>query len=91
VNLNSARRFTDDEEAAPGDTIFINPIRPYWEKFISDSPEKLLHLYVIKKDVNDKFSFKKIEEQKLYEKRYTLSIERLEKLDWLIIHKRTKH
>jgi hypothetical protein len=58
-----------------------------WEKYISESSDKKLKIYVIEKDSVDKYGWEYIFAKNIYNKKYNLTIDDLDKQDWEIYYK----
>lgn len=65
-----------------------NNDRPvYWDSFFNSSIDKKARLFIISKDSVDKYGWQKIIKNKIYNKRYLLTIDDLKKKNWKIIYK----
>lgn len=61
---------------------------PYdWKRYIKNSRDKKIRLYIISKDSIDKYSWEYIHHNSIYNKKYILTLNELEKLDWEISYK----
>src|SRR6187431_1797055 len=60
----------------------LDIVRPRWEKYINESSDKKLKIYVIEKDSVEKYGWENIFVKNIYNKRYNLTIDDLDKLDW---------
>jgi hypothetical protein len=58
-----------------------------WEKYISESQDKKLKIYVIEKDSVDKYGWKEIFKKNICNKKYLLTIKDLDSLNWEIEYK----
>jgi len=60
----------------------LNPGKPSWERFIKKCDEQKLHFYIINQDSINKYSFDTIFKKNMYVKKYYLTIEDLEKMNF---------
>jgi hypothetical protein len=64
----------------------LDIVRPRWETYINQSSDKKLKIYVVAKDSVDKYGWKNIFAKNTFNKKYNLTIDNLEKLDWGIVY-----
>lgn len=57
-----------------------------WKRYINSSADKKLRLFIIKKDSVDKYGWKRIHQHKIYNKKYLLTLDDLEKIHWEITY-----
>ena len=57
-----------------------------WTRFLENCNNKEARLYIIAKDSVDKYGWDKIYEKGIYNKKYLLTIEGLNKIDWEITY-----
>ena len=62
-------------------------VKPRWEEYIKTCDNQKLRYYIIKKDSVDKYGWKEIFRKNIYNKKYLLTIEDLEKMKWKIEYK----
>lgn len=74
------------EEIEPN-TQYENHDTPlFWDNFFELSKDKKIRLFIISKDSVDKYGWKIIFKKQIYNKKYELSKEDLEKLDWKVTY-----
>ena len=64
----------------------LDIVRPRWEKYIDESSDKKLKIYVIEKDSVNKYGWENIFAKNIYNKKYNLTIDDLDEQDWKIYY-----
>ena len=59
-----------------------------WKPYINSSSDKKMRLFIIEKDSVDKYGWKLIHQNKIYNKKYLLTLDSLKKWNWKIIYKK---
>lgn len=59
-------------------------VRPSWEEYIKECDNNKIRLYIIKKDSVGKYGWETVCQKNIYNKKYVLTIEDLEELNWQI-------
>jgi hypothetical protein len=85
----NSKNYNENEDLAidihKNDYNSINPVRVFWEDYLNKCKNGKLRLYIIKKDSVEKYGWQKINEKEIYNKKYKLDIQDLEKINWEII------
>ncbi|WP_026714014.1 hypothetical protein [Flavobacterium daejeonense] len=75
------------KEIKKGEKI-ANHDRPrFWDNYFERLEDKKARLFIVKKDSVDKYGWKTIFKKNIYNKKYLLTIENLEKMNWEIEYK----
>lgn len=65
-----------------------NHDRPrYWDNYFQNLEDKKARLFVVEKDSVDKYSWKTIFAKNIYSKKYFITLEKLDSLNWQIEYK----
>jgi hypothetical protein len=75
------------KESLPKEDIISIIVLPFWEEYIKTCDNQKLRYYIIKKDSVDKYGWKEIFKKNIYNKKYLLTIEDLDKMKWKIEYK----
>lgn len=75
------------EEIEPNTKYACHDRPSYWETFIESTIDKKIRLFIISKDSVDKYGWNKIFKNQIYNKKYELTIEDLEAMNWKIDYK----
>ena len=66
---------------------YMNHDRPrFWKPFFESSKDKKLRLFIIEKDSVDKYGWRQIFKKQIYNKKFSLSREDLETLNWQVTY-----
>lgn len=67
---------------------FANHDRPrYWDTFFNRLEDKKARLFIVEKDSVDKYGWKTIFSKNIYNKKYFITLEKLDSLNWQIEYK----
>lgn len=87
-NVNSLSKFNFSQKSVNSNEESYNHIdKLTWEEYIKTCDNQKLRYYIIKKDSVDKYGWKEIFKKNIYNKKYLLTIEDLEKTNWEIEYK----
>jgi hypothetical protein len=88
VDLNHIKNISEMSSASEiksNDFAFLAPItRGTWEEYIEKCDAKKARIYIIVKDSIDKYGWENIYKNNIYNKKYMVTIEDLEKTNWQI-------
>lgn len=88
VDLNHIKNISEMSSASEiksNDFAFLAPItRGTWEEYIEKCDAKKARIYIIVKDSIDKYGWENIYKNNIYNKRYIVTIQDLEKISWEI-------
>jgi hypothetical protein len=69
--------------------MIANSDRPrYWDNYFQRLEDKKARLFIVEKDSVDKYGWKKIFAKNIYNKKYFITLEKLDSLKWQIEYKR---
>lgn len=75
------------KESIPKEDDFSLLGRQFWEEYIKTCDNQKIRYYIIKKDSVDKYGWKTILSNNIYNKKYLFTIEDLDKINWEIEYK----
>lgn len=81
-DMHSASEINKNDFAFIGPRTFLGK----WKTFFEKCKDKKARLYIIAKDSVDKYGWDKIYEKGIYNKKYLMTIEDLNKIDWEITY-----
>lgn len=57
-----------------------------WDKYLTDSKEKKIFLFIIHKDSVEKYGWFKVFEKNIYNKKYKFTVDELNKQNWNVVY-----
>jgi hypothetical protein len=81
-DMNSPSEINKNEFAF----LFPKTFLSSWTRFLENCNNKEARIYIVAKDSLDKYGWDKIYENGIYNKKYLLTIEDLDKIDWEITY-----
>jgi hypothetical protein len=75
------------EEILPNTKVENNDVPQTWDSYFDKIPDKKLRVFIVTKDSVDKYGWYRIFKDTIYNKKYLLTLEDLDKQNWEIIYK----